>query len=727
MSLASVASAPSTDQCSLAVPRQGHVLTTVSEKYAKPIRTAVAVLEKEFRGQDPVAMSQFCLKRRFREPGAWVVRSEAEKLSWTLVSVWLTGFVTERIEAGAGIREAAAWFFDGLPESNPAVLVPSHIAHQADIALTECANAADYFELLPYVLDPHGPGSRLSVRRNAETSTAWIRKRLEGVYYTPADVAEFMLRECVRGLDDLRTLPTILDPACGTGVFLRAAHKMLKEIFPERTTQSICEKAIFGTDIDPWALDASAFVLLSDCLLDSVESALSPVILWHRLRLNLACVDALTLDPPLRANEEGTDSYSEIVASLTSGQLPLLGEAEQYDERVPLSHLFPTLRNVGLTLVGNPPYSTLGQRTDLTILNRRFASLGGKAGPTSECYPLFIEQMVRLAQAAPAAGTLVVPLSLASNIGTQYAETRSLIEKTPGSWRFAFFDREPHALFGEDVKTRNTILVWNRAKTDNEAQIHTGPLQKWRGNSRATMFSSIRFTPIAAPIRPGIPKIDGAYQARAFELLVKRRDRLDHAFTGIYRMPLAEIAEADDSTLFAGATAYNFLNVFLRPPADVLANAPALSEHPLHAMCFPSRRAALAAFAILSSHLAYWWWRANQDAFHVTRGFLAGLPFGKDAMSGAPRQMLAESGRKLWSHIHVSPVLSVNRGRVSLAYSPNGFDTVRSDIDKTLAQLAGLGPAIVDELQHFTVHSIRAEVRADLSTQRCERKNDRFN
>ena len=601
-----------------------------------------------------------------------------------------------------------------------------HAAAQADIALTECTNAADHYELLPYVLDPHGPGSRLSVRRNAETSRAWIRKRLEGVYYTPADVAEFMLRECVRGLDNLGTLPTILDPACGTGVFLRAAHKTLKEIFPEESTRSICEKAIFGTDIDPWALDASAFVLLADCLLDSVESAVSPIILWHRLRLNLACVDALTLDPPIKASEEGTECYADIFASLTSGQLPLLGEAEQYDERVSLSHLFPTLPNVGLTLVGNPPYSTLGRRYDLTILNRLFASLGGKAGTTSECYPLFIEQMVRLARAAPAAGTLVVPLSLASNVGTQFAETRSLIEKTPGSWRFAFFDREPHALFGEDVKTRNTILVWNRAKTEDETQIHTGPLQKWRGNSRATMFNSIRFTPIAAPIGLGIPKIDGTCQARAFEILVKRRDRLDHAFTRICRMPLAKIAEADGNILFAGATAYNFLNVFLKPPADVLANASALSEHPLHAMCFPSQRDALAAFALLSSHLAYWWWRANQDAFHVTRRFLASLPFGKDAMSGASRQMLAESGGRLWSHVHINPILSVNRGRVSLAYSPNGFDSVRSEIDTTLAQLAGLGAAFVDELQYFTVHSIRAEVRADLSTERCEGKNDRF-
>jgi hypothetical protein len=57
---------------------------------------------------------------------------------------------------------------------------------------------------------------------------------------------------------------------------------------------------------------------------------------------------------------------------------------------------------------------------------------------------------------------MVVPLSLACNESAQYQACRARIASAPGHWRFAFFDREPHALFGEDVKTRNVIVLWQR-------------------------------------------------------------------------------------------------------------------------------------------------------------------------------------------------------------------------------------------------------------------------
>ena len=709
-------SAPPTKRGNRAIPRRGHVLTSVSEEYGRPVRTAVSLLTKALQDEPRLEAHQSYISRRIPEPGAWVVRPHAELLAWTLVSAWLTGFATGRLTNGAGLGEAAGWFFGALPHTNPVLLVPTPALTQADNALSACRDSVDYLELLPYVLDPHGPGSRLSVRRDAATLRARNRKRAEGIYYTPVDVADFMLRECIEGLVSESDVPAILDPACGTGVFLRAAVETLKEAFPDQNTRSICETAVYGSDIDPWALDASAFVLLSSCLLDSGENDMSPLLLWHRLRLNLACVDALTLDPPCPESRENSRSAADVVASISSGELPAQVTADRFDDRVPLSRAFPTLPDTGLVVVGNPPYSPLGHRSDLPILNGMFASLGRKISPAAESYPLFVEQMVRLAPAAPAAGALVLPLSLASNVGNQFAETRSLIKKTPGRWRFAFFDREPHALFGEDVKTRNTILFWHRHKEDQETEIETGPLQKWRGHSRAAMFGSIRFTPIVGAIRSGIPKINGSSQARAFEELAGRWDRLEHVCTEIRRMPLAQVLTNDGHTVFSGATAYNFLNVFLQPPQHVLESAPALSEHPLHALHFPAREDAAAAFALLSSHLAFWWWHANHDGFHVTGRFLAGMPFGMDAMSAASRKMLADCGERLWSLIRFAPIISVNRGRMSLAYSPNGFDCIRSEIDQILAGLAGLEPAFVDELQQFTAHTIRAEVRVTPST-----------
>ena len=100
----------------------------------------------------------------------------------------------------------------------------------------------------------------------------------------------------------------------------------------------------------------------------------------------------------------------------------------------------------------------------------------------------------------------------------------------------------------------------------------------------------------------------------------------------------------------------------------------------------------------------------------MTSRFLAGLPFGADALSGAARTALAASGERLWSLMRATPIVSLNRGRSSLAYSPNGFDEERSEIDRVLAKLAGLEPAFVVELQHFTAQAVRAELRAASST-----------
>ena len=386
-------------------------------------------------------------------------------------------------------------------------------------------------------------------------------------------------------------------------------------------------------------------------------------------------------------------------------------QAARFDARVPLPQLFPNLPDTKLVLIGNPPYSAVGNRTDFPVLQQRFSTLGRKGRPGSEVYPLFLEQMIRLAPGGSASGALVLPLSLACNVGNQFVRARSLIQKTPGTWRFAFFDREPHALFGEDVKTRNTILFWNRDEQDRESRIETGPLRKWRADRRAAMFDAIGFTPVIAHIRSGIPKIDGAIQASALESLSKRWERLDHACTSIGRMRLADVLNNEAHTVFVGATAYNFLNVFLNPPTGVLQDAAALSEHALHAMRFPTRFDAAAAFAVLSSHLAFWWWHATLDGFHVNARFLAGLPFGLDVLSGAPRETLTALGERLWTSIRTKPIVSFNRGRSSLAYSSNGFDSMRREIDQVLAERTGLDPAIVDELQHFTAYTIRAELR----------------
>ena len=682
----------------LSVPRRGHVLSSVVEVYAEPIRAAVLALEGSLAKKDCVAVREFILFPQSKDFHTDPVRSRAEMFAWAIVSMWVVGIAVEELPVTASLTDAEGWFFGVHPSESLTRLASDEAILKAESALASHAVPSVYLELLPYLLDPHGPGSRLSVRRNPATRKVQARKRAEGVFYTPADVAEYMATACLSDLSR-EAPPTVFDPACGTGVFLRAALKEICRRHPGRKAFTLAADCLFGADIDPWPIDAAAFVLVADCWTSLVEQGKSPAEGWQRLRSNLACVDTLRIDRGSSVSASDTDDDN-----LTGG------------DRVPIAQLFPALKRGPTVILGNPPYADVGRRSDLADLGRVYETLAAKPGPTAEIYLPFIEQMIRLADQDTCAGALVLPLSIACNVGRQFSATRELISKTRGHWRFAFFDREPHALFGEDVKTRNAIVVWARNSSHKNSFLATGPLLKWRGNSRAAMFESLQFTAVGVDIRAGIPKIDGDIQAAALRVLGAQWGRLEQVVRGIERFNLADTPTADDHTLFVGPTAYNFLNVFMKPDIGMALEVNALSEHALHAVKCSSRKDAFTVFAILSSHLAYWWWHTHGDGFHVSRRFLAELPFGLEILSPI-EDMLADRGEHLWLSIKKRPIISLNRGRTSLAYSPRGYDDVRRDIDQMLARLVGLKETFVDELQQFTARTVAATLRKQVATE----------
>ena len=614
--------------------------------------------------------------------------------------MWVVGIAVKAFPATGTLSEAEQWFSES---KSVTTLLSAHAMRRAEVALRTEADASAYFQLLPYVLDPHGPGSRLSVRRDPKTHSARSRKRAEGVFYTPVDVAEYMAGACLAEISD-ETLPRIFDPACGTGVFLRAALQEMRRRYPARDSFSLASECLFGVDIDPWVLDATAFVLVADSWSHLQANGTVPANAWRRLRMNLACIDTLRVDP-------ATSIVREDGKSLRKGG------------RISISRLFPAMELGPMVVLGNPPYADLGRRSDLGELRNVYETLAVKPHPNAEIYLPFIEQMIRLANKEVCSGALVLPLSVACNVGPQFSVARELISKTRGRWRFAFFDREPHALFGEDVKTRNAIVLWSRSPSDSRPILSTGPLQKWRGDNRAAMFTNLRFTVVEGDIQAGIPKIEGQRQASALRTLSERWGCLEQAVHSIGRIELAETVDVDDRTVFIGATAYNFLNVFLKPPAGVLHDGQRLSENPLHAVRCASRTDALAVFGILSSYLAYWWWHTHGDGFHVLRRFIAKLPFGVTDFLEEVTGALSEHGEALWTAIKERPIISLNRGRTSLAYTPNGHDEIRRRIDEVLVNHVGLEMAFVDELQQFTARTVAATLREDVMMETEEEEN----
>jgi hypothetical protein len=274
-----------------------------------------------------------------------------------------------------------------------------------------------------------------------------------------------------------------------------------------------------------------------------------------------------------------------------------------------------------------------------------------------------------------------------------------------GRWSFAFFDREPHALFGEEVKTRNAIvfrLAPDSGRHSSPLEIQTGPLQKWTSRNRATLFSSIDFTPLeSADIAAGIPKISGKLQSHVVSILRGQVDSLSGLWLDARACrPMDAYKKPEVPTVFVASTAYNFLNVFRSHEIDRQGKVP-FTENPILALQFESEERARAALAILSSRLVFWWWHTHGDGFHVSRAFIGDIPIGLRALTGRRLRMLADCGLRFWRALQNHVVVSVNGGRQSVAYRPLACEVERNQVDSILLEALGIPAEFEAELVKF--------------------------
>ncbi len=641
------------------VPRRGYVLSSAVEEIARHCRVVIATLSRAFQRDDWAA-----------QPFVWCKGGLAsDRAAWHVLATWLTRQAVYPSQPSLGLADTVEWYL-GTPIGRREVAFwrdqDAALAATLDL-LSRCSGIK---ELLPYVLESHGPGSRLSVLRDPSTRAARATKKGMGVFYTPPDVADFTARS-VMDMVPAGRQPKILDPAVGTGVFLRAALIELRRRWPEVNPFYLSRDYLFGLDIDHLALDGAASVLLADTLCAAEMVTDSPVIAWRMLRRNLVCRDALTVDR-------------------TTG----LGAPN----RISLEELFPAAAEGFDIVIGNPPYAELGKRSDIVELARHFQTIDPDGSSKADMYPAFVEQMVRLA-ASGAVGAMVLPLSIACNSGRQFAACRTFIERQPGQWQFSFFDRQPHALFGEDVKTRNAIVLWNG--TDPVPRVMTGPLRRWRGDDRAVMLAEIGYTPIATPIADGVPKLHGHVQAEVWSKLVQVTQRLGGLIQSSARSSLSSVPSGTEGDVYVAPTAYNFIGL-ARPHKFSLRSGEIASENPLHKLHCADSASARAVYAVLASNFAYWWWQVTGDGFHVNRSTLLNLPVGFDAFDHRYVGALSTLGGALWEVSSQHPVRSLNRGRVSLAFTPDVAPELRRQIDACLCEAMALPDSFAGELALFT-------------------------
>lgn len=691
-----------------AVPRAGRSLTFLVEIRSAEIRRAAAILEEAaFRVGEPIR----ALLDGFWgvPPGTFDAGQDPGRFAWTLIGMWACA--RGRHEAPfSNFLTVEQEFFSPFAGTSLAGALDSASAAEALEILNSVSFDGEFRELLPYLFEPHGPGSRRTIRKAPETRTARDAKRLGGVFYTPSDVAEFLVRSAF-GLAGGVKGHRVLDPACGTGVFLRAALDIAAHGLAGVQRLHWFARSAFGIDVSAPAVENACFVLAIDCLGDDLLPGVSWWTAVRLIRMNLAVADSLRVGRSTASRSDLRSSCARSKESLLAGHDPgcvaghhdaigTIAEGIGGTVAYSLETLFPDLKGGADLLVGNPPYSTLGSRDDKADLSARFACYSGKSpSDATEVYPAFVEMCWRLTSPKHAA-SMVLPLSIAFSQTEAIRRCRAAMERAGGTWHFAFFDREPHALFGEDVKTRNAILIHSHAGNvdPGEARTYTTPLLRWTSRTRAELFAGIEFTGLG-PVRLelGLPKLGGRLQAEAFTKLMSRDDRLSSCWRELRACPLDRVNLVTSPGVLVARTAYNFLNV-MRPGAIPSTDAP--SDTPLFQMTFANETDARVAFGVLSSRLVFWLWTVQGDGFHVSEWFLNRLPLGRRALS-ADELRLAELGEQLWNQLKDCPNAAVNAGRTTWSFSPWRGAKVRDEIDRILLRVAGLDDDLAAELQRI--------------------------
>ena len=450
-------------------------------------------------------------------------------------------------------------------------------------------------------------------------------KKGGGIFYTPQDVVRYMADECNNG--EPWSKRTCLDCSCGTGVFL--VEIMLRICDEQKCVQNalkVIEKCIWGIDISPNAVINCRFVLLMHFIKKMSGNAKDIRRLLNVFENNIVQGNAMQLSEIIQKNS-----------------MP-----ERYS-----------------CIIGNPPYISMN-------------TLGNSFIP-------FVYNMIDYSK-NDGCSSLVVPLSLCTGKAKPYKVLRDRIKNDSSSWRIINFDRSPDSLFGDHVKTRNTILV--RKTPAPEKSVAVSGLIRWAADNRDTLFEGIRTTAISdLPIVDFIPKISEEFERELLHSLSGNRQKLSES-----------LKESSRAAMYANATAYNWISVFDHIPESKDENGNLYVPASLIKIGFSTEDDLYFYIAMISNRITYWLWTLYGDGFHVYKDFILNLPYGKDNYSEGFVNNMTDLGKHYVHKAKSFPYKSFNCGKEIINYDfTHCFDIVER-IETILIDEIGGNPKNVENI-----------------------------
>lgn len=443
-------------------------------------------------------------------------------------------------------------------------------------------------------------------------------KRKSGIYYTPNDVVEFMVDKCSSEVSWYER--RIIDCSCGTGAFLEAILKrIVNELKKPEDILNTISNCIWGVDLSENAVISCRYILLMKLMSLCRGKQISFKQAFDIFTHNIVCGDSLDLPNVLTSNA------------------------------------FP---NRFSCVIGNPPY----------VNDKKYGNVFIK----------FVHNLIDFGD-SNSNNALVVPLSICTGKAKAYVGLRQRIESDKAEWEFINFDRSPDSLFGDHVKTRNTIVVRNSKKDIKNYEAQTSGLIRWSYDSREKLFNDIQQVNIGGTsIATGIPKVSLREGWDFCKLIFQNKQSLGNELLG-----------CSESPFYINATAYNWISVFDHIPDSRDEKDNLYVPESLMTFYAGSEDEKYYYIAMLSNRITYWLWSVFGDGFHVEKNFVLGLPYAIENFDEQFCDRMVDFGRLYASEISKYPRYSYNCGKKILNYDHTKCFGVINRIEDEIIMTAG--------------------------------------
>lgn len=630
-------------------PKAGKTVLRTVKEYGKPLFVAHSQLFRVLmecsnkHDLSQVYIQSFYSFKNRDEIHLTEVRS-ANLISSAIILTWICGKILGQLEANTSLLDAVDWLYRDKPIHNLISTIPHRFQEKVIESLQILTIDSSLVTILPYAVEVLETDEELL----SSTGKKRQQKRTSGIFYTPTDVSEMIVRQVHESYgDECEKLikGNWLDPACGSGVFLIAVINYALKNCAKLGISDLIEfivRNLYGIDKSPEALQAATYNLaLRVCLLDNTRQFGSTL---SQLKSNFYLCDSTKLD----------------------------GKSQ-------LGLIFPKLIEGVDFLVSNPPYSKRNSTDGQLSLFQALDDPDYSNRPTTSSgntYLEFVEMLFRLTKIGSGIGGMVVPLSIAYNEKGEFQRFREKSFKQTGVWRFSHFDRTPDSLFGDDVKIRCTVAMFKH--TIAPVKVFSTNLLRWSSRTRANVLKHQDCVEVTSlTTQSAIPKIGDEF---GMSLLQKFSAPSSYSMSG--KLHSVNVSELSKGIFIRNKnTAYNWL------PFEVY-RINLIDQHEINYSYWDCEDEAqlYSNFAILMSRYSYWLWRVWGDGFHLPKHFIKNLPISSQQWTTDEVKELSNLGLKLWLEMKKSVLITNNAGVDSVSYAPYKSAPILNDIDQLITQ-----------------------------------------